>query len=246
MIDLQDENEADTDGVVTSKDQASINKPRNWVDVVSKSVKKANVPSQKMHAQQIEVVNSVLYEERERDKRKNNLLIFGLGDQNEDSNVSEVQRKVVDILKLIGVDVKNMIKARRFRSKAEGSPNPNPAPVFVQMNNEGSRNRVLKEARKLRGVQGMKTVYIKPDQTEAERVLEKQLRQRRDELNRNENEQNSLFRWSILKGDIRKFRTDIPKVKATKQQLVQGNTPNEGANNINNGKPTEGANFKLT
>ena len=61
MIDLQDENEADTDGVVTSKDQASINKPRNWVDVVSKSVKKANVPAQKMHAQQIEVVNSVLY-----------------------------------------------------------------------------------------------------------------------------------------------------------------------------------------
>ena len=71
----------------------------------------------------------------------------------------------------------------------------------------------LREAKRLRGVHGMQKVYIKPDQTEAERALEKQLRQRKDELNIKENEQSSLFGWSIFKGDNRQYQKDIPKTK---------------------------------
>ena len=73
----------------------------------------------------------------------------------------------------------------------EGSTKP---PVFVQMIDEGSRRLVIREAKRLRDFQGMQLVYIKPDQTETERALEKQLRQRRDELNREEIKQSSLFR----------------------------------------------------
>ena len=86
-----------------------------------------------------------------------------------------------------------------------------PALVFVQMSSEATRNLVLSEARKLRGLSGMDRVYIKPDQTEAERVLEKQLKARRDELNKNKNEQSSLFRWSIFRGQIRNYKTHILK-----------------------------------
>ena len=79
------------------------------------------------------------------------------------------------------------------------------------MNDQSSRNHVLREAKRLRDVHGMQKVYLKPDQAEFESSLEKQPRQRRDELDdRIENEQISLFRWSIFKGDIRKYRTDIP------------------------------------
>ena len=42
----------------------------NWVGEVSKSLKKPREPAPKMHSQQIEVVNTVIYEEREREKRK--------------------------------------------------------------------------------------------------------------------------------------------------------------------------------
>ena len=55
-----------------------------------------------------------------------------------------------------------------------------PAPVFVQMSSESTQNLVLREPRKLRCLSGMDRVYIKPDHTEAERVLEKQLRTRID------------------------------------------------------------------
>ena len=51
-----------------------------------------------MHAQQIEVVNSFLQGEREREKRKNNLLIFGLSKHDEDQNVTGVREKITNIL----------------------------------------------------------------------------------------------------------------------------------------------------
>ena len=174
----------------------------DWIGLVSKSVKKPREPALKMHSQQIEVVNTVIYKEREREKRKSNLLIFGLTNEGEAEDANKVSTKVSGILESIGVEKNSMRKARRFRSSNESSMAP--APVFVQMSSEATRNLVLREARKLRGLSGMDRVNIKPDQTEAERVLEKQLRTRRDELNKNENKQSSLFRLSIFRGQIRK------------------------------------------
>ena len=118
-----------------------------------------------MHSQQIEVVNTVIYEERERDKRKSNLWVFGLTNEGEAEDGTEVSRKVGGILESIGADKHNMKKARRFRSN--NSNTMAPAPVFVQMNSETSRNLVLRDARKLRGMSGKDRVYVKPDQTEA-------------------------------------------------------------------------------
>ena len=70
MIDHHDKIEIDTELFYAEKAKGPRpgNKSRGWVDVVSKSIKKFNDPAPKMHAQQIEVVNSVLYEEREREK----------------------------------------------------------------------------------------------------------------------------------------------------------------------------------
>ena len=59
------------------------NNLNSLVDVVSKSVRKAREPAPKMHSQQIEVLKTVVQEEREHEKRKNNLLIFGLNTENE-------------------------------------------------------------------------------------------------------------------------------------------------------------------
>ena len=42
----------------------------------------------------IEVVNSVLYEERKREKSKNNLLIFELSNQDEDQISSQISKKL--------------------------------------------------------------------------------------------------------------------------------------------------------
>ena len=99
------------------------------------------------------------------------------------------------------------------------------------MNNGASRNKVLKEAKKLRSILGMDRVYIKPDQTEAERVLERQLRLRRDELNEEEIEQGSLFRWSIFRGEIRKYRTEVPR-EANGNEVFVGESTTASVPNV--------------
>ena len=68
------------------------------------------------------------------------------------------------------------------------------------MNNGASRNKIIKEAKELRSIAGMDKSYIKQDLTEAERVLDRKLRLRRGELNKEEIEQGFFFRWSILRG----------------------------------------------
>ena len=151
-----------------------------------------------------------------------------------DQNGQGITEKITNILKSIGINSNKIKNARRLRPK-EGSTTH---PVFVQMIDEGSRNLVIREAKRLRGVHGMQSVFIKPDLTEAERALEKQLRQRRDELNREESEQSSLFRWSIPKSEIRRYRQDIAKVRAANEPNERFNTkPIVGAN----GTPTRGS-----
>ena len=89
MIDTQDQKHLETADSVTSKE---IGQKTRWVDVVSKSIKKENDPAPKLHAQQIEVINSVL---KESEKRKNNLLIFGLSNQDEDQNDQGVTERLL-------------------------------------------------------------------------------------------------------------------------------------------------------
>ena len=71
--------------------------------------------------------------------------------------------------------------------------NPWPLPVqFFSQSSTPFENQLLWKkyaeamtiVKRLRDVHEMQKVYIKPDQTESERALEKQLRQRRDELNK--------------------------------------------------------------
>ena len=81
--------------------------------------------------------------------------------------------------------------------------------------------KVIAAAKKLRSFAEFKNVYINPDRTEAERELERQLRQKRDTLNKEKEEKPNEGRHCIwyIRGD-KLFKTD--------------KKPNAGAN----GKPT--------
>ena len=82
-----------------------------------------------------------------------------------------------------------------------------------------------------------KNVYIKPDRTEAERELERQLSQKRDTLNKEEEEKPNLGRHCIWY-----IREDKLFTKDKKPNEGANGKPTEGVN----GKPTGGANGRLT
>ena len=224
---------------------------KNWANVASNYGKKSKDPSQRMSTEQIEVVNTVLYEDKEREKRKTNILIFGLEQGAEEESVSELIKKVNNIFELIEVDKNVITRARRFRPSSQNTI----APVFVQIDSERNRNWVLKQAKNLKRIQGMRNLYLKADQTEAERMLEKQLRKRKDELNQEEMNNDSTYRWYVRNGELRKGKDnssnitseDLRKKKTEEWARVRGNVnqrartkPNERQNT----KPEERAKDK--
>ena len=117
-------------------------------------------------------------------------------------------------------------------------------PIFVRLSEGSYRFKVIAAAKNQRSFAELKNVYINPDRTETERELERQLRKKRDTLNKEDKEKPNEDRhyvWYIRADKL--FKTD------KKPNEGANGKPTEGAN-VNftkgaNGKPTEGANGKL-
>ena len=86
--------------------------------------------------------------------------------------------------------------------------------------------------------------------TEAERALERQLKTKRDELNKEESEKGSSTRWHISNGDIKRHRIDQQLRSDGRPDYRANNKSTEGASSKPIGgacsKPTEGASSKPT
>ena len=159
------------------------------------------------------------------------MLIFGVNQSSQDAN--EASKQVEDIFNKIGIEPNVISHSRRFRQIDVSKP----APIFVRLSEGSDMYKVIAAAKKLRSLAEFKNVYINPDRTEAERELERQLRQKRDTLNKEKEEKPNEGRHCIsyIRGD-KLFKTD--------------KKPNEGANGKStggaNGKPNEGTNGKPT
>jgi hypothetical protein len=136
--------------------------------------------------QQKEVINSVVTEQQERYRRRKNVIVFVLPvsmKSSKQDQENDDKREIDRILTKLNVDTKCITYTRRFRSTNVGS---RPPPVLVQLINESDKFAVLKAAKELRKIDGYKDVYINPDMTQAERILDKQMRESRYQLNQRE------------------------------------------------------------
>ena len=89
---------------------------------------------------------------------------------------------------------------------------------------EGSdRYKVIAAAKKLRSLAEFKNVYINPDRTEAERELERQLRQKRDTLNKEEEEKPNEGRHCIFE-EINCLRLTKSPTREQKVSPLKGPT----------------------
>ena len=75
---------------------------------------------------------------------------------------------------------------------------------------ERDKFRVLKQARELRKMEAFKNVFINPDMTEAERILDKQMREASFNINQRENSSASGTRWGIRNSRFRRIITEEP------------------------------------
>ena len=123
---------------------------------------------------QMEIINIMANETKERDKRENNLVIFGLKESalsDKSQAIAEDKQNIELIIQKLNVkvNIKNVIKLK--------SNNGYKAPYVVILNDKSERNSVLKKAKELKKDKTYENVFINPDLTESERYKSKLLRE---------------------------------------------------------------------
>lgn len=181
-------------------------KPSNisneWVQIVTKGSKNAKKPPE-----QLIVANAAINELNEREKRKKNVIIYGVPESTKEvltEKRAEDELKVSEIFSFIEKSDVKPVYSRRLRSKDSSKPGP----ILVELTDVSVRNPVLLAAKKLRGSEDHKLVYISPDLTEAERQLDYKLRQERNKLNASLTA-DSPFRYGIRGNQIQRFKKNI-------------------------------------
>ena len=151
---------------------------------------------------QIDQTNFVLAEKEDRERKKNNLIVFG----HKVESGKDDRESIEQLFTSIGVDKNIIDHVRRFRPSKKDAMNIEP--VFVRIKDGEDRMRVVAAAKKLRKLEGNRGVFICPDRTLCERRLDKQLREERDALNQTSagSEEGRQYRFVIRDGEVRKVK----------------------------------------
>ena len=125
----------------------------------------------------VKITKVIKEESRKIEKLENNVVIFGLKDESENSK--DTDGLVKNLFKDIDLKI-NIVKLKRLKSKSENVI----APVIVELQNTRDKFTVLKASKKLRDLSKYKLLYIKPDLTKEEQAEDKALREERDKKNK--------------------------------------------------------------
>ena len=135
-------------------------------------------------------ISNVMDDHRELEKRKMNLIVFGLpeiseGEQAQEWNIEQkVEKDIEEITKLIteelGVGISprtGIINARRLGGFKKNSQNK-PRPLRIEFKDLNAKRDVLTNAKKFRNssLKVAKNIYINPDLTQKQRESDKKLR----------------------------------------------------------------------
>jgi hypothetical protein len=129
----------------------------------------------------------------EREKRKNNLVLFGIEETNDEITTRE---KVNDIVKIVGLD-ENKVKyfGRVGRNVSGGKTRL----VRVVCEDLETRRSFLKGANKLKLVSGYERIYVSSDLTKEQQVEDKKLRDKLKEIRIHHKEakinNNEIIKW---------------------------------------------------
>ena len=165
---------------------------------------------EKMVEERIKVnVSEILEDHREKDDRKNNLILYNVpegkegGDNtSEDSEVANSVLKVVcpDMPSLANTNIKRMGDRRKPTST---NPTPRPRPIKITLSENETRDRILRQARKLKDSK-FKTIGISADKTRKEREHDQSIRKEFLKRKNEEGEDVVLYKGEIF------YRSEAP------------------------------------
>jgi len=136
----------------------------------------------------------------ERDKRKNNLVIFGI---EETGDIEATKEKVKSIVNIVGLDQE---KVKYFGRVGRISSGGKTRMVRVVCEDQETRRKFLTGSNKLRQAEGYERIYISPDLTKEQQVSDKLLRDKLKEI-RTQNKD-----AKISNGEIVIFESGVKKI----------------------------------
>ncbi|CAF1036321.1 unnamed protein product, partial [Brachionus calyciflorus] len=176
----------------------------SYKTAVMKSIRgKTNEPIPPQRPSEINVVNSIMVEQRERESKNKNVIIYGVELSKEEKGEDRKQFDINQIGELLDVlKIKKGVVKRIIRFKNKVNDESRVPPILVELNSVKDRNEVLAAAKGLHKQNAKyKRIYLNADLTEAERVFEKQLREEKSRLNETEGNL-SDYEWKIIRGRI--------------------------------------------
>ena len=176
--------------------------------------------------QQVQMVNVMMSEKDEREKRSKQVIVTGV----EESSGEGTERENRDIEKvktlLNQIDVKiNPKRVTRLSKRTRNGKTEETGRILVILGDTAERNLVLQSAKKLKDNQGKK-VFINADMTFAESQLDYQLRVERNRLNKEINDEGTPqpFRWGIRSNKVVKIGKNSGRVLQEAAKSSTGST----------------------
>ena len=164
-------------------------------------------------------ISSAIDNKNEIDKRKMNLIVFGLPESEPNDNgswgITEKVKKDIEAMETIIKDELNVaisprtgiIDARRLGTKTQNGHRP----LKIEFRDLGTKRDVLNKAKTLRNSDNpiAKKLYINPDLTKEQKEADKKLRQEMWRQREEENRNVIIRRGQIVEaeGTVRKTRT---------------------------------------
>jgi hypothetical protein len=177
-----------------------------------------------MPESQLGVMSSINMEQREIERRAQNVMVFGL----ERAETAEADdARISNLLDVLRIEKGKVLFFKRFRSaEATGAP-----PVVVRLRSKEDRAAALGAAKTLKESATFARVYIKPDLTVAERFGRNQLRIEMRKANEEEEKKGSSVRYRVAGYRLAPYKVPAPAAPGR---------PESGGNNINdNQSPPE-------
>ena len=170
---------------------------------------------------------STKIEEIEKERKKKNLIIFGLHESQEEEagkRYEDDERKCNQIfmkeLQLQNVEMEKLIRIGRKNENRN-------RPLLVKMANEEERLRVLRNAKRLRYSEEFQRVYIDRDMTAMEREKDKKLRKELKEKREKEDAWYIIRKGKVIRAEEIN-RTEPERSNAREVEQPQAVRPKEG------------------
>jgi hypothetical protein len=123
----------------------------------------------------------------ERDNKKNNIIIYGLPIdkfENNDIDFDSDNLKIDKMLTKVSVDLSKIVKFKRLINKSGIITNP---PILIEFKEYNEKINLLKKSSEIRKFSEYEKIYINEDLTTAQRIINKDLIQLRNNLNTQHN-----------------------------------------------------------